>query len=139
MVKEQFTMNMDKELKKTLRMIAIKEETNVTEIITGLLNNFLEVYDENKDNFYESINYAEIYKHNIKTYNDEKSNSYESMNNPEIFKRLERMGIEINDEGILFTGTFFNQLKISGKEIGEYIDEQKSKDIPLGLLMPLEK
>lgn len=49
MTKQQFTMNMDKELRKKLSHIAIDEETTVTEIITELLMNYVEEY-ENKEN-----------------------------------------------------------------------------------------
>ena len=149
MAKEQFTMNMDKEVKKTLKMIALQKETTVTDILMGLVNNFLEVYDEKKDNFSESINYSGIYKQlelletnkqiekDMKTTN--KIDSSELIDNTDVLKRLEKNGIEINDEGMVFTETFFNQLKISGKEIGEYIDERKRENSHTSLEMPLKK
>lgn len=47
MTKQTFTMNMDKEIRKKLSHIAIDEETTVTEIITTLILDFIEKY-ENK-------------------------------------------------------------------------------------------
>ena len=45
MVKQTFTMNMNKEIKKKLNHIAIDEETTVTEIVTNLILKYIEEYD----------------------------------------------------------------------------------------------
>lgn len=47
MVKQKFTMNMDKEVRKRLSHIAIDEETTVTEIVTKLILDYIQEY-ENK-------------------------------------------------------------------------------------------
>lgn len=46
MVKQKFTMNLDKELRKKLSHIAIDEETTVTEIVTTLIKNYIEEYEK---------------------------------------------------------------------------------------------
>jgi len=46
--KQKFTMNIDKEVRKTLSHIAIDEETTVTEIITTLILQYIEEYEKNK-------------------------------------------------------------------------------------------
>ena len=48
MTKQTFTMNMDKEVRKTLSHIAIDEETTVTEIITNLIHDFIKEYEKNE-------------------------------------------------------------------------------------------
>lgn len=48
MTKQQFTMNIDKEVRKKLSHIAIDEETTVTEIITSLILKYIEEYENNK-------------------------------------------------------------------------------------------
>lgn len=47
MVKQKFTMNLDKEIRKKLSHIAIDEELTVTEIVTNLIIKYIEEY-ENK-------------------------------------------------------------------------------------------
>lgn len=49
MVKQKFTMNIDKELRKTLSHIAIDEETTVTEIINTLISDYVTEYERNKE------------------------------------------------------------------------------------------
>ena len=48
MTKQKFTMNLDKEVRKTLSHIAIDEETTVTEIVTDLILNYIKEYENNK-------------------------------------------------------------------------------------------
>lgn len=48
MVKQKFTMNLDKEIRKTLSHIAIDEEKTVTEIVTELILKYIEEYENNK-------------------------------------------------------------------------------------------
>lgn len=45
MAKQKFTMNLDKEIRKTLSHIAIDEETTVTEIVTNLILNYIDNYN----------------------------------------------------------------------------------------------
>ena len=47
MVKQKFTMNIDKEIIKKLRHISIDEEKTVTEIVTKLIVDYI---DENENN-----------------------------------------------------------------------------------------
>lgn len=46
MSKQKFTMNLDKEIRKTLSHIAIDEETTVTEIITKLIIQYIDEYNK---------------------------------------------------------------------------------------------
>lgn len=48
MTKQKFTMNLDKEVRKTLSHIAIDEETTVTEIVTTLILNYIQEYENMK-------------------------------------------------------------------------------------------
>ncbi len=48
MSKQKFTMNLDKELGKKIRHIAIDEEKTVTEIITNLIVNYIKEYEKNE-------------------------------------------------------------------------------------------
>ena len=48
MAKQKITMNLDKELRKKLAHIAIDEEKTVTEIMTTLIEKYVEDYDETK-------------------------------------------------------------------------------------------
>ena len=48
MTKQKFTMNLDKEVRKTLSHIAIDEEVTVTEIVTKLILDYIEEYEKNK-------------------------------------------------------------------------------------------
>lgn len=45
MTKQKFTMNLDKEIRKQLSHIAIDEETTVTEIITNLIKQYIDEYN----------------------------------------------------------------------------------------------
>lgn len=46
MVKQKFTMNLDKEIRKQLSHIAIDEEKTVTEIVTELIIKYIEEYEK---------------------------------------------------------------------------------------------
>lgn len=46
MAKQKFTMNLDKEVRKTLSHIAIDKETTVTEIVTTLILKYIEEYEK---------------------------------------------------------------------------------------------
>ena len=45
MTKQKYTMNLNKEIIKKLKHIAIDEETTVTEIITKLIVKYIEEYE----------------------------------------------------------------------------------------------
>ena len=45
MTKQKFTMNLDKDLRKQLAHIAIDEETTVTEIVTSLIEDYVNKYN----------------------------------------------------------------------------------------------
>lgn len=49
MVKQKFTMNIDKELIKKLKHISIDEEKTVTEIITKLITEYVNEYEKTKN------------------------------------------------------------------------------------------
>ena len=61
--KSSLTMNLDKEIKKSLKHIATDKETTSTKIITSLIKNFIELNEKTKKDNDECRNDAPFYKH----------------------------------------------------------------------------
>ena len=138
MPKTKFNMNMDTELKKKLNHIAIDEEMTVTDIMNGLIEHYINLYNHIETDKEKVIDIlGHLIDNFIETSEEEKDNLYKKRD-AKIYKRLDRNGIEINEEGIILTDTFFSNHKIRD-ELADYFCERASGNSHNSFTIPLEK